>query len=278
MDPVQQPERFRLALDQTVRAALDRDRDLHAQLLQHALRQLGIRAEGVGEHGQRRARQPGKLLLRARVILRQRGDVVGLGFAAHLQHAAAAARSVDCGDLVHIIGMGRDRQDAARDPRARILEREVRRDRDIGVLVGRAADGDADHGDVGAKAVFFKQRRRQIQIALIAVVYADEQGLSRQLAVAVDKFDQIGIADGRIARVPQGAELTRKLGCRRAQGAGVRFVFGEGVVHEDRNVGGLRSRGAWDCDHGQQHAEPQQGGKRGDDPFSRRHGRLLAVL
>ena len=84
MDPVQQPERFRLALDQTVRTALGRDRDLNAQRLQHALRQLGIRAVGIGEHGQRRARKPGKLLLRARVILRQRGDVVGLGFAGHL--------------------------------------------------------------------------------------------------------------------------------------------------------------------------------------------------
>lgn len=69
---------------------------------------------------------PAKLFLRARVILRQRGDVVGLGFAAHLQHAAAAAGSVDGGDLVHVIGVGRDRQDAALDPRARILEREVR--------------------------------------------------------------------------------------------------------------------------------------------------------
>jgi len=174
--------------------------------------------------------------------------------------------------------VGRDRQDAALDPRTRILEREVRRDRDVGVLVGRVPDGDADHGDVGAKAVCFKQRRCQIQIVLIAVVYADEQGLFRQLALAVYKFDQIGIADGRIASVPQGAELTRKLGCRRVQRAGVRFVFGEGVVHEDRNVGGLRSRGAWDCDHGQQHAEPQQDCDRGDDPFSRRHGKLLAVL
>ena len=70
----------------------------------------------------------------------------------------------------------------------------MRRDWDIGVLVGLVTDGDADHGDVGAKAVSFKQRRRQIQIVLIAVVYADEQGLFRQPAVAVDKFDQIGIA------------------------------------------------------------------------------------
>ena len=216
--------------------------------------------------------------MRARVILRQRGDVVGLGFAVHLQHAAAAAGSVDGGDLVHVIGVGRDRQDAALDPRARILEREVRRDRDIGVLVGRVTDGDADHGDVGAKAVFFEQRRRQIQIVLIAVVYGDEQGLFRQLAVAVDKFDQIGIADGRIARIPQGAELTRKLGCRRAQGAGVRFVFGEGVVHEDRDIGGFGARGTGHYKDGQQHAEPQQGGKRGGGPFSYRHGRLLAVL
>ena len=128
------------------------------------------------------------------------------------------------------------------------------------------------------KPYFFEQRRRQIQIVLIAVVYADEQGLFRQLAVAVDKFDQIGIADGRIARIPQGAELTRKLGCRRAQGAGVRFVFGEGVVHEDRDIGSFGARGTGRYKDGQQHAEPQQGGKRGSGPFSHRHGRLLAVL